>query len=412
MNRLSSTPSATRTEGALQQMESRRHSATWDTRSKAWSILTCASSGGAESEELRSLLREPMDWNAILELAEEHGVVVHLAEALRDQPGSGPVPREILEKIQQRRRRQTASTLGMAAELFRLLELFETAGIPVLAIKGPVLSMRAYGDPGFRQYGDLDFLVRSKDVAGATRILETGGYHSRVSLDAIQGGRVPGEYLFRMASGGILVELHTEKSLRYFPKPLPIDEYFARQSRVKIDARAVPAMSAEDEFVHACIHGSKHVWERLAWIADVAALLRNGSVDVGATTESARRVGALRMLMLGATLAAEVLHVPVPRPWNGNPADRSSVAKIAAEIVRRLPSGATGDLGIWRRAAYRVATGGGGMAGLFYFGKLTCSTTEKDWLSADDSTESALRGFPRRLRRLAKLYGHPRRRVF
>lgn len=392
-------------------MEPRRHSETWDTRAKAWSLLTCACSGGAEGEELGRLLREPRDWNAVLALAEQHGVVVHLAEALNGQPGNGTVPRKILEELQQRRRRETASTLGMAAELFRLLELLETAGIPVLAIKGPVLSMRAYGDPSLRQYGDLDFLVRSKDVAGAARILETGGYHSRVSLDAIQGGRVPGEYLFRMASGGILVELHTEKSLRYFPKPLPIEEYFARQSRVKIDTRAVPAMSPDDEFVHACIHGSKHVWERLAWIADVAALLRNASLDAGATTESARRVGAIRMLMLGATLAAEVLHVPVPRQWNGNPADRSCVARIAAEITRRLPFGATADLGIWRRASYRVATGGGGMAGLFYLGKLTFSTTEKDWLSAEDSTESALRGVPRRLRRLVKLYGNPRRRV-
>jgi len=29
----------------------------------------------------------------------------------------------------------------------------------------------------------------------------------------------------------------------------------------------------EDELVLICIHGAKHFWERLMWIADVAALI-------------------------------------------------------------------------------------------------------------------------------------------
>jgi len=35
----------------------------------------------------------------------------------------------------------------------------------------------------------------------------------------------------------------------------------------------VSALSVEDELVLICIHGAKHFWERLMWIADVAALI-------------------------------------------------------------------------------------------------------------------------------------------
>lgn len=390
----------------MSQLDASRYSETRDARARTWPALTCACSGEAGADELSRVLREPLNWNAVLALAEEHGVVVHLAEALKAR--SHLVPSEILEEIQRRRRRQTVSALSMTVELFRLLDLFQRAGIPVLAIKGPVLSMRAYGDPGFRQYSDLDFLLRSKDVASATRVLETNGYQSRVSLVVIRSGRVPGEYLFRKESGGTLVELHTERSLRYFPKPLPIDDYFARQSSVTIDAHGVPAMSAEDEFVHACIHGSKHLWEQLAWIADIAAILRNESLDLSLAADSARHVGATRMLLLGAGLASEVLHVPMPRQWNTNGTDRGAITKIAAGIAHRLRSSTTSDVGIWRRAAYRITTGGGGITGLAYFGRLTFSTTEKDWVSADDSGKPAWGGFPRRLLRLARLYGRTR----
>src|ERR1700741_947130 len=164
----------------------------------------------------------------------------------------------------------------MTAVLFRLLEKLRAAGVESIVVKGPVLSVRAYGDPGVRQYVDLDFLIRARDLLAATRALTDLGYDPDVPLAAIEAGKIPGEYLFMKPGTRLLVELHTEHTFRYFPLPLPLEEYFSRRTENALDGNRVPALAAEDEFVLICIHGAKHFWERLMWVADVAAMAAGG----------------------------------------------------------------------------------------------------------------------------------------
>ena len=70
------------------------------------------------------------------------------------------------------------------------------------------------------------------------------------------------------------MEVHTEKTLRYFPNSLAIEDLFERHVTLEFDGHDVPTLSNEDALVSACTHGAKHCWERFAWIADVAALIR------------------------------------------------------------------------------------------------------------------------------------------
>jgi len=384
----------------LREAREARRFSTDHSRNAAWSMLLCACSGEAGRRQLAGLFHSPPNWDALLSLADRHGVNAHLAEALK---GFAGVPGAVQQELQRRRRAQALAALAMTADLFRILTAFQKTNIEALAIKGPVLSMRAYGDPGIRHYGDLDFLIRSSDAERATQILAEAGYAPRVPLSAIRAGRVPGEYLFEHASTGMLAELHTEQSLRYFPKALPVEEYFARQCAVEIDSRGVPALSPEDEVVHICIHGSKHLWERLAWIADVAAILRGTSaLDWNLVMQSADRTGASRMLVLGAVLATDLLGAPLPPQLNRRDRDRRLMSRVAAGIEQRLPA-ATSDSGIWKRAAYRVATGGGGASGLRYFCRVAFSTTEKDW-PVETSGAALPDSLARRLLRLARLY--------
>jgi len=99
------------------------------------------------------------------------------------------------------------------------------------------------------------------------------GYEPRVPLTAIDAHKGVGEYAFRNPNTGALVEFHTERTFRYHPRAVPIEKLFQRRAFVPIDGRNVPALSLEDELLLICIHGTKHFWERLMWIADVSALL-------------------------------------------------------------------------------------------------------------------------------------------
>src|SRR5205823_891550 len=243
---------------------------------------------------------------------EQHGVLGQLAACLNND-GAPAAPPEIKQPLLERRRAQNFSTLRLTAELFRLLELFGKQGISALVTKGPVLAAQAYADPSVRTYGDLDLLVRQRDIRRATELMIAAGYDAAVPLSAIDAGKIPGQYLFFRPDSKLIVELHNDLTLRYFPRRLPLEDFFARQICVPLDAHEAPALSVEDELVLISIHGAKHFWERLMWIADVAALVsRQTGIDWQRVADSAQAVGAERMLHTGLRLASDLLQAQLP----------------------------------------------------------------------------------------------------
>ncbi|MBS1842017.1 MAG: nucleotidyltransferase family protein, partial [Acidobacteria bacterium] len=268
-----------------------------------WPLLLACCAPRPRQEQIRALLAAGPKWKELVSLAEEHGVLAQLDAGVR--AANGNIPGEIDVSLRQRHRAQLMFTLSMTAELFRILETLRAARVESIVVKGPVLSMRAYGDPGLRQYADLDFLIRARDIVAATRALNEFAYEGDVPMEAIEAGKIPGEYLFLRPGTKLLVELHTEHTFRYFPRPLPIEDYFARRTDVPLDGHQVPALSAEDEFVLICIHGAKHFWERLMWLADVAAMASDCQLDWKMVKESAKAVGAERMVNVALRLVED-----------------------------------------------------------------------------------------------------------
>ena len=213
-----------------------------------------------------------LDWNLALELAEEHSVLGVVAARLKET-GYGGIPADAWEKLQSSMRTQHLFSLSMTAELFRILDAFGQASIETLLVKGPIASFLAYGDPAVRSYVDLDLLVRDAAILPACRILTALGFEADVPESAILAGKIPGEYLFKRAGAQQLVELHTEKTFRYYPRPMRIEDLCARKRYMPLEGRDVPALCLEDELVLNCIHGAKHFWERLMWPADIAAIV-------------------------------------------------------------------------------------------------------------------------------------------
>jgi Uncharacterised nucleotidyltransferase len=232
-------------------------------------------------------------------------------------------------------------------------------------------------------------------------------YHPGVTLGAIDAGKIPGQYLFSKPDSKLLVELHNDRTLRYFPRPLPIEDYFARQMSVRIDSREVPAPSLEDELVLVCIHGAKHFWEKLAWVADVARLVsRQKNIDWERAAASARAVDAEHLLHTGLRLAAEVLRTELP-PLIADGAQQDAVAaKLAARVLRWLPAAGYAPPGLFERAAFRLHMRGDYFAAPAYLLRLSFSPTEEDWQAGGQLSPNRFLEALRRPFRLARKYGH------
>src|SRR5579864_3419112 len=302
-----------------------------------WAVLQACVSPWRDEERLRNSFLG-VDWPRLLLLAEEHGVPGQLAACLNKDSASA-VPPEIKQSLLERRRAQNFLTLRLTAELFRLLELLGKQGISALVMKGPVLAAQAYADPSARTYGDLDLLVRQRDIRRATELMTASGYQAVVPLSAVDAGKIPGQYLFLKPDSTLFVELHNDFTLRYFPRPLPIEEFFARQLHVCLDGHEVPAPCMEDSLVLICVHGAKHFWERLSWIADVAGLVsRQTSIDWERAASSAKSVQAEHLLHTGLLLAMDVLKAELPKEIASRVRNDDVAAKLVARALCWLPA--------------------------------------------------------------------------
>jgi hypothetical protein len=372
-------------------------------RSEWPALLECASPS-RDRRRLADLLRS-LDWTRLLLLAEEHGVNGHLAACLRDLD-SHLVPPEIRQMLTDRQRAQNFFTLRLTAELFDILERFKSEGIGALVVKGPVLAMQAYGDPAMRSYGDLDLLVRQTDIRRATELMTAAGYAAAVPLTAIDAGKIPGQYLFAKPDLKLIVELHNDFTMRYFPHRLSLEEFFVRQIRVPLDSHEAPALCVEDELVLICIHGAKHLWERLMWIADVAALVsRQTNIDWERVADSARVAGAGRMLHTGLRLTTDLLNVHLPGKVQAAAQADAPAARLVQQICKWLPAAGYAPPGLFERAAFRLRMRGGLIAAPAYLLRLSFSPTEEDW--SEDGPKGGHRfvDLVRRPFRLARKYG-------
>jgi len=368
-------------------------------------LVECAHPN-ATTSSLSSVLRtHSVNWPSLLKLAADHGLFPTLASQLLSFDGEA-VPSGIYDRLHKQIRAHTVFALRLSGELSRIVENLGNSNIPVLATKGPVLSQRCYGDPGMRQYGDLDLIVFEKEIPRITEKMIAWGYEPRIPLKAIAAAKIPGEYVFRRPDANLLVEFHTERTFRYHPRRLRLENLFARQVRVELDGHAVPALCVEDELVLICIHSAKHFWERLMWVADIAGLVtRPPGVNSDRALASAREVGAERMLRVGLGLASQILAVRLPPELERDVRCDPAVLLLTQQIANRMPDADAGNRGLFERALFRLRMRGGLLRCAAYVARLSLSPTEQDWTPGAEEKRSWLGEALGRPLRLARKYG-------
>ena len=304
-------------------------------------LLCCARTiKSAELDaRIKDLLSKGMHWEYLMRMAQRHGVVQLLAWHLNAAHHEN-IPEKVTHSLREHFRANTLQNLVKTRELLELLDAFEAHGISAVPYKGPVLAAAAYGNVALRQFGDLDILVHRRDVYEAEEVLVSLGYRPQHSLgrtqkEAFLRSRI--EHVFTSADGDSIVELHWGIAERELSFPLDVERLWERLEVVPLGGREVPIFSAEDSLLILCAHGSKHLWERLGWVCDVAELVHSHPELVWEQSfVQARALGGERMLLLGLFLARELLRLDLPA-WVSAKADADlTVRALATKITERL----------------------------------------------------------------------------
>lgn len=189
-----------------------------------------------------------------------------------------PFPGPVAARMAKVARRNSLRGLRQRADLGGLLDAFGQAGVRTIILKGLPLSQRLYGDFCRRGVGDVDLLIDRAEVQAAHAALIAAGYRR-------QGGdglRAPDGWLASRAKdvtygdpAGTLVELHFRLWEEDEPEGWDFPRLWDERSRIDVAGLSLPVLSDRALATYLVIHGARHCWDRLCWLADVAMLFRD-----------------------------------------------------------------------------------------------------------------------------------------
>jgi hypothetical protein len=308
-------------------------------------LLCCARTLAASQvvTRLRELTASDIDWEYLFLLARRHAVVSLLYLQL-ERHASDLVPHEHLRKLKQHYLENSARNTVLTAELCRLITLFANSGIETVSYKGPVLGIVAYGNVALRRFVDLDVIVKKTNVLKAREILLAEGYTPAKSLSLRQQElllRTQHNMQFSRDNHRLIVELHWELAPHLFASSVNADKLWQDLTTIDVNGTPVKALSTEDLLFSLCVHGSRHLWERLSWVCDVAELITRHSFNWTPLLERAATADSDRMFLLGLHLADKLLEAPLPDEVKQRCESDERLKSLAQNVVEHHFNGTT-----------------------------------------------------------------------
>ena len=177
--------------------------------------------------------------------------------------------------------RDRANALQLVALLVTITRRLHVAGIKAISIKGPTLAAIAFGDASLRQCRDLDILIPPDQVERALAILQTdfrliepAGFSAPDQLHLWV--RMMKDISLLHEPTGLIIELHWRLNANPYLMPATIE---ASRQAVTFGSDALETLAPVDLVLYLCVHGAKHYWFRLKWLADVHALLAHDDAE-------------------------------------------------------------------------------------------------------------------------------------
>ncbi|MGH9575227.1 MAG: nucleotidyltransferase domain-containing protein [Candidatus Acidiferrales bacterium] len=355
--------------------------ATYEAVSEKRLLVACARTQmtAAAAKRIREIASRPLDWDYLLRAAAENSVLPLLALHLPAVAPDAFSP-EQFARLKAAARAAGIRALQLSAELIRVVDALRAARVLPLPYKGPVIAVQAYGDLGLREFEDLDIIVPQRDMTRANDVLLALKYSPKFPWIFGQSAIVPGEYNYYDRERRIIVELHTELTLRHFPVVPNLEEMSTRTENVMISGHAVPTFGPEDTLVLLCVHGSKDFWERISWIADVSEFIqREKRLDWLRVFARAEDMRVTRMLNLGLALASRLLDAPLNGEVRTRVDGDATALALAGQIEQRLLAKEVSRRNVTQSFRYRRQMVPGVLGSWRYGLRLATAPAEEDW---------------------------------
>ncbi len=253
----------------------------------------------------------------------------------------------------------TLRSMQLTGVLGMIIGELNKMGLPVFSIKGPLLSLRLFGDIGQRHYNDIDLVVRREEFLKVLEVLDNMGYkmgHPKKSLNPGQW-----EYYFKYKKdvalinrgSDVVVELHVEifrQELIRAPSETFIWDLLVDE---RLGTVAVKCLNLNATFLYLIYHGGQHQYFRLFWLKDVAVALERWTLDHNWILEKATNLGIDRLMGMGLQLSQLFFRSNIPSEYDQYLLrNQSALLKLQKICMRRI-FGPERETRIWKLRRYR-----------------------------------------------------------
>lgn len=229
--------------------------------------------GEQEAQFIRRFCQREVPWENVKALAEVEGVVGLLYYHLKALDLLSSLPEPFTRQIEASYQKTKRNTLAIIDEAKELSKWFEEAGIPVVALQGLSL-LSVYGDPGLRQLGDADLMIKPGHKQRLKRLLWENGYRMPAFM-----------YSDLLCKDGIWLDIHTHilnleriRSRGYlFPEDLT--PMWERAIPFSGQSGSLLRLDPCDNFIALAAHALKHSYSRLIWLSDMHESLLQWAKD-------------------------------------------------------------------------------------------------------------------------------------
>jgi hypothetical protein len=251
-----------------------------------------------------------VNWPDLARAAQDHGLFTLLVHEC-DRAGV-VVPPDIRKQWARHCAIASVWHAHLLASLDALGEIFSTAGLPVAALKGPLLAERIYPEGALRPSVDLDLLVAEHDLERATSALEAAGWQTQAGPTATYS-RQHHHHLQFQREGQPPLELHFRARVA-FGSVLGAEELIWSSSATKGRGRGLRILEPEDELVYLAVHAAAHGYVRLMWLYDLKLYYRRyaAAIDWPTVATRARVVRMLTAVAFTCEMLRERLGVAIP----------------------------------------------------------------------------------------------------
>jgi hypothetical protein len=267
-----------------------------------------------QDNAIREAIEAGPDWKEYLSLVDRHRTSA-LSWASLSRAAGTTVPEFVGQALQKRSDACRMTAVEHCLLLANAVKRLNRAGIPVMPLKGQILSFTLYGDVGLRETLDMDLEVPREDLARAQNCLVSKSWHLEESFFPMSPRqwesflRNEQHINFIHARTGRMLELHWRNQ---WETPDATRARWARSTPSTLQECSIRAMDPSDLTLYLCCHGGLHAWFRAKWLGDLARAHSLGLLDWKAAWEEARRSRQTRVLMAGIYLLEQVHGLPRP----------------------------------------------------------------------------------------------------